>query len=232
MLRVGRASLRFVAVALSFTALSSSAVAQVKATSEEEATCKEIGFAPKTEAFGSCVLELVSRSSGETPVRARSPATPKSTTPPRSPSAQTTPNGQTCARYGFKPKTTAFAQCQLDLDAAQRQAEAQQRQYELEIQQHQQQAAAYEAQVAAEQRERERRGWEALMRFGLGMAASRSPNMVGAVNDGLATTMGLPMAPPAAPPPPMPIQTYTIRTPSGQTMVCSYNTIASMMSCN
>lgn len=220
--------LRFIISASSVIAISSDSFAQVKATADEEATCKEIGFTPKTEAFGSCVLELVSRRSGETPIR----ATPKSTAPPSSPSVQTSPNGQTCARYGFKPKTTAFAQCQLDLDAAQRQAEAQQRQYELQVQQHQQQVAAYEAQVAAAQRERERRGWEALTRFGLGMAGSRSPSFLGAVNDGLATTMGLPTAPPVAPPPPMPIQTYTIRTPAGQTMICSYNTIAAMMSCN
>ena len=118
-----------------------------------------------------------------------------------------TPNGRTCVTYGFKVGTTAFAQCQMDLDAAQRQAESQQQryqlqaqQYQLEVQQYQQQVAGYEAQAAAIKKERDRRKWEMLARVGAGMMSSNSPSFLGGLSDGMAAGAGLPVRPPPVAP--------------------------------
>jgi hypothetical protein len=201
-----------------------------------EQSCRNTGLSPGTKIFADCVLELVNRElrpSQRSEVRTTSSLIQRGTTPQIAAGSglTMTPNGQACAAYGFKPKTTAFAQCQLELDSAQRQAEAQQRQYELQVQQHEQQVAAYNAQVAAAQRERERRQWEALARFGFGLATSRSPSLLGGVNDGFATALGIPTAPPAPPPRPAAIENYTIQTPSGRTVMCSYSTATSSMRC-
>ena len=334
---------------------------QIKATVREEATCKEIGFAPKTEAFGNCVMELLSRNGGGPAAPSRQPAArqPASTPAGRTPAARereliergatpaeaaymirhpgsdattasaalecasrqptgsaayqaclnrrpdqvqgqstanastlegecraigirandpsyarcmqhfaglrgmawnaptsrvstpaqgvarptvsaapTTRNGQTCVSYGFKQGTTPFAQCQMDLDAAQRQAEGQQQQYQLqaqqyqlEVQQYQQQVAGYEAQAAAIKKERDRRKWEMLARVGAGMMSSNSPSFLGGLSDGMAAGAGLPVRPPPVAPPPPIVQNYTIRTPTGAQVYCSYNSAARYMSC-
>ena len=200
------------------------AIAEVRNTEREQATCKEIGFTPKTQAFGDCVMELISRGVGSKPARQASPPSPENVN-----LAALTPNQRTCAGYGFKKGTTVFAQCQMDLDAAQRQAEAQQQQFQFQQQQYQQQVAAYEAQAAAIKRERDRRKWETLARIGAGMASSSSPTFLGGLSDGMAAGSGITVARPAPPSPPA-MQTYTIRTPNG-TQVCTYISASRYMSC-
>jgi hypothetical protein len=134
---------------------------------------------------------------------------------------------QTCSGYGFRSGSADFSQCVFQLDQARQQAEFSQRQYQLQFQQYQQQQAAFEAQQDAIKKERDRRKWEMLARIGAGIANSRSPSLLGAINEGMASAQGL--SPPSAPPPPPPPQNYTLRLPNGNQVYCSYN--AGYMSC-
>ena len=143
-----------------------------------------------------------------------------------------TPDDATCQRYGYKPNQSDYAGCRLQLDQMKQQAEYQQRQYELQLQQYQQQQIAYEAQVQAQEKERQRRKWEMIGRLGAGMASSTSPSFLGALNEGFAAASGMPISRPAPPSSPQPIQNYTIRTPSGNQVYCTYNTAASLVTCN
>jgi hypothetical protein len=220
--------------------------AQPKNTLAEEKICKNIGFRPKTEAFGSCVLELVDRdiptSTASTSSTAkstsaqasskRSPVAAKTATREVAPSVPLSPNEQTCVNYSFKRGTQAFGQCLMQLDQIQQQAMLAERQHQLQLAQYQQQVAAYEEQQKAIKKEKDRRKWEAIGRLGAGMANSTSPSFLGALNEGLAAANGYPIAkPPALPPSPPAIQNYTIRDPNGNQIYCSYNTAARYMSC-
>jgi hypothetical protein len=134
---------------------------------------------------------------------------------------------QTCSGYGFRSGSADFSQCVFQLDQARQQAEFSQRQYQLQFQQYQQQQAAFAAQQDAIKKERDRRKWEMLARLGAGIANSRSPSLLGAINEGMASAQGL--APPLAPPPPPPPQNYTVRLPNGNQVYCNYS--AGYMSC-
>lgn len=230
-----------------WTLLGSGGVAaQPKNTFAEEKICKNIGFRPKTEAFGSCVLELVDRdiptstastlSAAKSPSAQasskRSPVAVKAATREVAPSVPLSPNEQTCASYSFKRGTQAFGQCLMQLDQIQQQALLAERQHQLQLAQYQQQVAAYEEQQRAIKKEKDRRKWEAIGRLGAGMANSTSPSFLGALNEGLAAANGYPIAkPPALPPSPPAFQNYTIRGPNGNQIYCSYNTAARYMSC-
>ena len=212
--------------------------AGVKDTSSQEATCRDIGFRPKTVAFADCVIELVGRgqnaqASRTTPVRSVRSRVAQS--PPAS--VALAPNEQTCAGYGFKRRTVAFSECVMQLDAAQQQAQAQAQQFALQQQQYEQQMAVYQQQVAAQEEERKQarrdRQNQALMRMGLGMMGSQSPTFLGGLNDGLAAAGGYSVSrpPPMAPTAPV-FQNYTISTPNGDMVHCTYIAAASYMSCN
>jgi hypothetical protein len=199
-----------------WTLLGSGGVAaQPKNTFAEEKICKSIGFRPKTEAFGSCVLELVDR------------AGPSSQPNPKSASALA-PDEQTCSKYGFKPRTQPFAQCLMQVDQAKRDAQIAQQQYEMQVAQYQQQLAAYQAQQDAIKKERDRRKWEMLGRLGAGMANSTSPSFLGALNEGLAAANGVPIAQPVAPSFPRP-RTHTMVLPNGSVVTCT--TTGSVTNC-
>jgi len=115
----------------------------------------------------------------------------------------------------------------MQLDQAKQEAQIAQQQYEIQVAQYQQQVANYQAQQEAIKKERDRRKWEMLARLGAGIANSRSPSLLGAINEGMASAQGL--APPSAPPPPPPPQNYTVRLPNGTQVYCNYN--AGYMSC-
>lgn len=127
--------------------------AGVRDTSSEEATCKDIGFRPKTAAYGDCVLKLVARSAAA--------AVPLS------------PDEQACHNYGFKRGTTQFSQCVMQQEGQRRYAQQQQQQIaiqqqQLAIQQQQQQALA-----EAERRRRNDREAAALMGLSQMLLGSR-----------------------------------------------------------
>lgn len=220
----------------------SPAISQVKDLSYEEGICRNIGFKPKTPAFGSCVIELSERttsdqgakvrSQSEVPTRRRDDGKARLDTAQAN-NADSRPlssHGQTCIEYGFKKNTADFSQCLMQLDGAQRQAELQQQQYNLQIAQYQQQLAAYNAQQEEIRREKNRRQGEMLMRMSQGMLNSRSPSLLGGIADGLAAVNGTPIPQPV--PPPLPAsQNYTIRMPNGNQVYCNYNSNLGYMSC-
>lgn len=238
----GRRLIGALSASLATIAVSDLAVAGVKDTAAEEATCKDIGFRPKTAGFADCVLELLSRKEAGGQTVASSPTSPSPTSvrtsrPRNAPSRSDplvqvalTPNEHTCAGYGFKKGSTHFGQCLMQLDDAQRQAELHQQHYQIQLAQYQQQLAAYNEQQDAIRRERRRRQGEALMRMGQGMLNSRSPTLLGGLSDGFAAANGAPVPQPVAPQPPA-AQNYTIRLPSGNQVYCNYNTMSGYMSC-
>ena len=224
-------SRKILAPALLVGLCSVASAAAARDTSREEATCKDIGFKPKTMAFADCVMELIARTQGE--IQATSPTTHRQTqhTPPTVTPVSLSPNEQTCTSYGFKRGSTPFSQCLMQLDDAQRQAQLQQQQYELQVQQYQQQVAAYNAQQEEIRRERNRRQGEALMRMSQGMLNSRSPTLLGGIADGFAAVNGTPPMQQPIPPSPPAIQNYTIRTPNGDQVYCSYSSASGYMNC-
>jgi hypothetical protein len=82
-----------------------------------QATCQDIGFKPKTPAFGECVLELMDRAGGS---QAATTSTP------------TDAHSQTCVKYGFTNGTTAFSDCRMKLDMAAAESAQAQKKYEKE----------------------------------------------------------------------------------------------------
>jgi hypothetical protein len=181
--------------------------AQAMDTSKEEQVCVDIGFTRKTEAFGSCVVEMVGRRAG-----GRTMPIPSDNRSPVRQLTQTELDGVTCQKYGFKPNTTDHSQCLFQINSAR--AEAQQRQAQYELQKRQ-----YEAQLAAINREKERRRGEAMFELGMRMLSGQSP--VSAANS---VGTGVPFGPP---PVPMSTQTYTL--PGNRTMTCS--TMGSVTNC-
>ncbi len=208
-------------------------------------TCKEIGLRPKTPVFGSCIVQVLSKRAKNadlTPLRYRVTADAKPSTPykmtvdatlpsqPATFSDRSVASTSTCKRYGFLEGTEAHGQCMFQLDQAEQQARFAQKQYELQLLQYQQQLAAYEAQQKAIKRERKRREGEALLRMSQGVLNSKSTTLQGAINDGLASANGTPVAQPVAPLPPPP-QNFTVRLPNGNQVFCNYNSTASYLSC-
>jgi hypothetical protein len=119
-------------------------------TSSQEATCLEIGFKKKTEAYGRCVLELLERGSVS--------SSQAKQTPPSG------PDDATCRQYGFKPGSNEYASCRLQIDQARQDARRQQAQFE-------QQQRQYEAQLEAQRDARSRAAGLALLNLGLGTMA-------------------------------------------------------------
>ncbi|WP_298198558.1 hypothetical protein [Novosphingobium sp.] len=211
------------------------ASADVKDTSSQEATCKDIGFRPRTVAFADCVMKLLSRSQSQSEESSYQPVhlveRQRQQKPPTPLTTGLSPDERTCTDYGFKKGSTAFGGCLLQLGQAKQQAQFAQQQYELQVQQYRQQVAAYEAQQQAIAKERERRKWAALATFGFGMAGSNSPTLGGGMADGMRALNGQPpLQQPVPPVPPAP-QNYTVRLPNGNQIYCNYNAAASYMSC-
>lgn len=177
-------------------------------TSAEEQTCAEIGFKKKTEAFGNCVIELMSRKSGGNTAR---PANTTISSTSRQLS-QTELDGVTCQKYGFKPKSDNYAQCLMQIDFARNEAQQRQAQYA-------EQKRQYDAQVAAAYKAREQRKNEALMELGLRMMSGQSP-----INAAASVGTGAPMGPP-----PVPMSTRTYTLPGNKSMTCT--TTGNMTNC-
>jgi hypothetical protein len=126
------------------------------------ADCKEIGFKPKTEKFGDCVLELKKRDKSHSTIT--SVATVR---------GDGSPDDSQCISYGFKPGTETYAMCREKIDQNRKLQAAQERHYQEQLQT-QQNLAAQRQQAEAEQlKEADRRsGWEMLFR-GLQMMGSQ-----------------------------------------------------------
>ncbi len=181
---------------------------------EHEKTCSELGFKKRTPAFGECVLELDRRMTTnekanavrlqaeevqasrdrvalEQKMRALEQKTREEAVAMR---GDGTPDHETCRRYGFTPQTPDYAQCRLKIDQFRQQAQSQQQEYQ--------------SQLAAQQRARESRQGEALLRLGLGLMGG-SPRSAAP-------------APSAVPQPPQRFP-QNIFLPGGRSMTCIDN---------
>ena len=160
---------------------------------KHEQTCSEIGFKPKTPAFGECVLELHGRDSKTNSSKPSQANSTQTVTPQQNARGDGTTDHTTCAKYGFQAGTTEYSQCRMQIDTARKQAEEQERQYQ--------------EQVDAQARAKEKAQGEALFLFGMGLLSGAQPN---------AQSSNLPFIQP-----PRTRHTYTL--PNGKMMTCTTN---------
>lgn len=175
-------------------------VATTKASDEQilsdaKKQCADLGFKPKTEKFGSCVLELRKRTQAN-------PSSPVQTqqnvvqAPATKPQGDGSADDVTCQRYGFTPQTDTYGQCRLQIDMARREMQAQQARYA-------EQQRQYQAEL---DRQRSLKQAEFWARYGSG----ETPNQA------LINTWGNGVAKPVQPP-----TTRTYILPGGRPMSCT-----------
>jgi hypothetical protein len=181
-----------------------------------EKTCAELGFKKRTPAFGECVLELDTRTTAnektsgirlqaeaEQDARNRAAIEQKAQQDAVAMRGDGTPDHDTCRRYGFTPQTPDYAQCRLKVDQFRQQSRAQDQEYQARQQE-------YQSQLAAQQRAKESRQGEALLRLGLGMMGG--------------STRSAAPAPTATPEPPLQRSSQqNIFLPGGRIMSCMGN---------
>ena len=129
---------------------------------KHEQTCSEIGFKPKTPAFGECVLELHGRESKTISSKPAQENPTQSVTSQQNARGDGTPDHATCSKYGFQAGTTEYAQCRMQIDTARKQAEEQERQSQ--------------DQLAAQARAKQKAQGEAIFLLGMGMLSGAQPN--------------------------------------------------------
>jgi len=182
------------------------------------AECKEIGFKPKTPAYGDCVLELRRRDKSNSnsqpePIKQNVVQAPIQQAPRGDGSA----DDASCQRYGFTPQTDAYGQCRMQLDNAKRQLQTLQAQ-------NTEQQRIYDQQQAQFQKEKNRQQGLALLRYSAALAQGTSPYFSDNVANANAQVFGTaPVAPRPLP------ETYTITLPNSRTMTCT--SINNVMNC-
>lgn len=182
---------------------------------EHEATCSELGFKKKTQAYGECVLELDQR---ETAGRAQAiKQVQQQTQIQAQQKGDGTNEHQMCAKFGFTVGSAPYSDCRLKIDIAKREQAQRQAAYDIEQQRYQEEQRRYEAQVAEYEREKERQKGLALLRFGAALAGGTSPYF--SENLGNAGRQSLGLAP-IAPTRPQ-IQNFTITNPAGRMTNCT-----------
>ena len=175
---------------------------------EHEATCSELGFKKKTQAYGECVLELDQR---ETASRTQAVKQVQQQTQIQ---AQQKGDGtnehQMCVKFGFTVGTAPYSDCRLKIDIAKREQAQRQAAYDIELQRYQEEQRRYEAQVAEYEREKERQKGLALLRFGAALAGGTSPYFSENLANAGRQSLGLAPTPPTRPQ----IQNFTITNPA------------------
>ena len=188
----------------------------VAGLAEHEATCSELGFKKKTQAYGECVLELDRR---ETVGRAQAVKQVQQQTQIQAQQqtqiqAQQKGDGtnehQICVKFGFVVGTAPYSDCRLKIDIAKREQAQRQAAYDIEQQRYQEEQRRYEAQVAEYEREKERQKGLALLRFGAALAGGTSPYFSENLANAGRQSLGLAPAPPTRPQ----IQNFTITNPA------------------
>ena len=178
--------------------------------SSYERTCTDIGFKPRTQAYGECVLEFDRRAKTNVNTIVSPPLSANAT--------NLSPEDQQCAKFGFDAGTSPFADCRLKLEMNKRDALQRQSAYEAEQQR-------YQEQVAAAEKEKARQKSDAQIRYGLALMQGRSPNFSDNVNS---ANQSMGWAPPSAPTPPQ-LQSFIIQSPKGMT-TCTV--MGNMYNCN
>lgn len=180
-------------------------------TGVEEASCRDIGFKPKTEKFAKCVLELYGRKNES------SPQAPPGGNQKLISQGQQRGDGsqddQTCQKYGLKPGQPEYGNCRMQIDMARAQAEREQARYEAEL-------AAYEEEKNKREAAIKRQRADRALQLGLGMLSGQIT-----VDDFNRANLGLPPAPKQPS-----IQNQTIRLPGGNFLHCT--TTGSYTHCN
>jgi len=175
-------------------------------TAKEENTCTYIGFKKGTESFGNCVLELVDRNkkaaTKNVAVATQADAPKKSKNEPQV-AGDGSSDDSTCQSYGFKPASSDYSSCRLQIDLAKQNARQQQDIY-------QQQKAQYDEQVAAIEKQKAKERNMKQLEMGLRMMGGQS------VQDAAMATARMPPLPQA----PGPI-TQRITMPNGRGMTCT-----------
>ncbi len=175
---------------------------------EHEATCSDLGFKKKTQAYGECVLELDQR---EKAGRAQAVKQVQQQTQIQ---AQQKGDGtnehQMCAKFGFVVGSAPYSDCRLKIDIAKREQAQRQAAYEIEQQRYQEEQRRYEAQVAEYEREKERQKGLALLRFSAALAGGTSPYFSENLANAGRQSLGLAPTPPTRPQ----IQNFTITNPA------------------
>lgn len=174
---------------------------------EYESVCKEIGFKPKTENYGDCVLELKKRVGSKN----LSQQLKRNSNVSNKEKGDGGADDATCQKYGFEPSTQNYAECRLKIDMVRKQIELQQDQFNTQMELYRKQEADIEDQQS-------RRFWAGVAGIGFGMMRGSTPV------DSYRQSIGLPPAPPA-------VQNYTITMPNGRTTNCSYMTNTRSMNC-
>jgi hypothetical protein len=178
----------------------------------EEKTCADIGFKPKSEAFGNCVIELVNRKNKSQQVKAATaPVIAKQKSISASaPSQEVVAMGDgseddsICQKYGFKPATSSYAECRQKIDLAKQQAQQQQAQYD-------EQKRQYDQQKSEQDRQRRLQASAKLMDLSQRIAGGQN------IADAYRGASGLP----PLQPPVSPIQTQTYTLPNNRMMTCT-----------
>ena len=186
---------------------------------EHEATCSDLGFKKKTQAYGECVLELDQRETAERALaikQAQQQAQQQAQI-----QAQQKGDGsnehQMCVKFGFVVGSAPYSDCRLKIDIAKREQAQRQAAYEIEMKRYQEEQRRYEAQVAEYEKEKERQKGLAILRFGAALAGGTSPYF--SENLGNAGRQSLGLAP-IAPTRPQ-IQNFTITNPAGRMTNCT-----------
>jgi hypothetical protein len=172
-----------------------------------EATCAELGFKKKTQAYGDCVLELDQR---ETAGRAQAvkQVQQQTQTQPQQ-KGDGTNEHQTCVKFGFVVGSAPYSDCRLKIDIAKREQAQRQAAYDIELQRYQEEQRRYDAQVAEYERQKEKQKGEALMRFGLALMGGSSPYASENFANAARQSLGMAPTPPTRPQ----IQNFTITNP-------------------
>jgi hypothetical protein len=178
---------------------------------EHEATCAELGFKKKTQAYGECVLELDQREITERTLaikQAQQQAQQQAQIQAQQ-KGDGTNEHQMCVKFGFVVGSAPYSDCRLKIDIAKREQAHRQAAYEIEMKRYQEEQRRYEAQVAEYEKEKERQKGLALMRFGAALAGGTSPYFSENLANAGRQSLGLAPNPPTRPQ----IQNFTITNP-------------------
>jgi len=169
-----------------------------------EKTCSEIGFKPKTPAYGECVLELYGREN-------KASSIPQKQLQTANAQGDGTPDHAACVKHGLQAGTTEYSQCRTQIDSAKREQAQNQARFDAEQRRYEEERQRYEYQLAEYEKEKERSKGLAWMQFGAALANGKSRSF--AENFGNAGRQSLGMAP--EPPRQPSMQNFTITSPSG-----------------
>jgi hypothetical protein len=206
-----RTSIIKVVVFLGFLSVSGLSLAMLD---DYEATCSELGFKKKTQAYGECVLELDQR---EKAGRLQAVRQLQQQTQQNQQKGDGTNEHQMCAKFGFVVGSAPYSDCRLKIDIAKREQAQRQAAYDIEQQRYQEEQRRYEAQVAEYEREKERQKGLALLRFGAALAGGTSPYFSENLANAGRQSLGMAPTPPTRPQ----IQNFTITNPAGRMTNCT-----------